>query len=216
MELTIPVGGCPLSCAGIKPAGLLQASSATQKELLLLVNGELLLPASPKVTRHGGLCVLLHDACPPCLVIHFNKSDLYWEVMIQVLVLSKKGYLIRKQTRRQICSILALYLKFFIPSCWSLGVFPLSWYEMDQGWMNLCEFVKPAWRGLCGLSAHGSPQTPFGSGHLGFWPYEWPPTQELKGRARTEHYWRHQDYCGAPGQWGQGSSFAGLSDHSFY
>lgn len=39
-----------LSCAGIKPAGLHQASCATQKELLALVNGELLLLSSPKVT----------------------------------------------------------------------------------------------------------------------------------------------------------------------
>lgn len=64
VELTIPMGGYPLSCAGIKPAGLHQASCATQKELLL-VNGELLLSAFPKVTRHVSLYVLSHDACPP-------------------------------------------------------------------------------------------------------------------------------------------------------
>lgn len=53
--------------------------------------------------------MLLHDAHPPQLVILFNRSDLHWEVMIQVLVPSKKGYLIRKQIRRQIFSILALF-----------------------------------------------------------------------------------------------------------
>lgn len=102
------------------------------------------------------------------LVTHFSGSDLHREVMIQGLVLSKKGYLIRKQTRRQIFSILALCLKFFIASRWCLGVFSLSWYEKDQGWMNLNEFVKPACHGLCGLSAHGSPQAPFGLRSLGF------------------------------------------------
>lgn len=167
MELAIPVGGCPLSCAGIKPAGLHQASSATQKELLL-VNGELLLSAFPKI---------------------------------------------RQQTRRQIFSILVLYLNFFFPSCWYSGVFSLSWYEMDQGWMKPSDFVRPGWRGLCVLSAHSSAQVTWISDLVSDLLHRsWRGTEEAQD---TEHK-RHQDYCGAPGQWGRGNSFAALSHHSFY
>lgn len=134
----------------------------------------------------------VHLDCPSILTEVTLTERLWYRSWFS----QKRGYLIRKQARRQIFCILALYLKFFFPSSWYSGVFSLSWYKMDQGWVNLHVFVRPGWRGLCGLSAHSSSQAPFGLGHLGFWPCEWPPTQDLKGRARTEHYWRHQDYCG--------------------
>lgn len=106
----------------------------------------------------------VHLDCPSILTEVTLTERLWYRSWFS----QKRGYLIRKQARRQIFSILALYLKFFFPSSWYSGVFSLSWYEMDQGWVNLHEFVRLGWRGLCGLSAHNSPQAPFGLGSLGF------------------------------------------------
>jgi len=79
-ELTMPTQGDLLPGADSSPAGLHGASCATQKELLLLVNGELTVSSNitncpSTVTRHGGPCVLLHDAWPPRLATHFDRKE---------------------------------------------------------------------------------------------------------------------------------------------